>query len=99
MNRGPLSLSDTMTKSAGLGVDSLPFRDCTAYETGRGRLDPAEDQIGQYGRHLCGIAEGWEDIILVILPGVTAKRRQKTGSKRVGGNMYARNHDDLLTAG
>jgi hypothetical protein len=35
----------------------------------------------------------------VILPGVTAKRCQKTGAKRVRGNMYARNHDDLLTAG
>jgi hypothetical protein len=55
-----------MTKSPGLGVDSLPFRDCTAYEAGRGRLDPGEDQIGQFGRHLCGIAEGWDDIILVI---------------------------------
>jgi hypothetical protein len=53
----------------------------------RGRLDPGEDQIGQFGRHLCGIAEGWDDIILVIQSGVSAKRSTETIRVAGTGNM------------
>jgi hypothetical protein len=75
-----------MTKSAGLGVHSLQFRDCTAYEAGRGPLEPGEDQIDQFGRHLCGIAEGWGDIILVIPSGRSGEtlpeNRREAGSRQ-----------------
>ena len=77
-----------MTKSAGLGVDSLPFGDCTAYEAGRGCLDPGEDQIGQFGRHLCGIAEGCDDIVIVIQSGETGKRLPE--NIRVAGLRHVR---------
>ena len=69
-----------MTKSPDLDVDSLPFRDRIAYEAGRGRLDPGDDQIGQFERHLCRIAGGSDDIIIVIQSGVTAKRLPETSA-------------------
>jgi hypothetical protein len=55
--------------------------------------------IGQFGHHLYGIAEGRDDIIVVILFGRNGDTlARKTSEQRVRGNMYARNHDDLLTA-
>jgi hypothetical protein len=48
--------------------------------------DPGEDQIGQFGRHLCGIAEGWDDIILVIPSGrdseTLPENRREAGSRQ-----------------
>src|SRR5690242_20328536 len=44
-----------------------------AYYAGGGPLDPGDDQIGQFGRHLRAVAKRPNDIIVVIEPGVTAK--------------------------
>ena len=53
-----------------------------------GPLDPGDDQIGQFGRHLCRIAGGSDDIIIVIQSGETAKRLPE--NIRVAGLRHVR---------
>ncbi len=43
------------------------------HQTGGGPLDPGHRQIGQFGRHLRGIAERPDRVIVVIEPEVTTK--------------------------
>src|SRR5215472_5543536 len=44
-----------------------------ACQGGCGPLDPGDDEIGQFGRHLRGITERSDDVIVVIEAGGTAK--------------------------
>jgi hypothetical protein len=74
----------SVTKSAGFDVGStLSVIACRA-----GPLDPGDDQIGQFGRHLCRIAGGSDEIIIVIQSGETAKRLRE--NIRVAGLQHVR---------
>src|SRR5215471_11538711 len=69
MNRGRLSrlasLRNRRARLADLAV--------IACQTGRGPLNPRDDQIRQFGRHLWRITERSDDVIVVIEPGTAAK--------------------------
>jgi hypothetical protein len=60
-----------VTKSPGFGVGSRP----SPYSHAKlALLIPATTKSGQFGLHLCRIAGGSDDIIIVIQFGETAKR-------------------------
>jgi hypothetical protein len=66
MNRGRRSPSSITTKSPGIGIGSDHYRNRAPSLLWP--FDSGDHQISQFGRHLWGITERSNDIIVVIEP-------------------------------